>query len=149
MVFNSLTFLIFFGIVLTLHYLPLSWTVKKLNLLTASYLFYAAWNPPFVLLLMLSAVADFVLANWMGGLVSAAARRALLCISLVLNLGLLGVFKYGNFLLDNFVALLHGLGIDRRIEDDVANPQDGKGRPGENREEQAHHQQATTSLVHD
>ena len=52
MVFNSLTFIVFFAIVLFLHNLPFPWSVKKLNLLVASYLFYAAWNPPFILLLM-------------------------------------------------------------------------------------------------
>jgi alginate O-acetyltransferase complex protein AlgI len=46
MVFNSLTFVVFFACVLVLHSLPLSWTTKKINLLIASYLFYAAWNPP-------------------------------------------------------------------------------------------------------
>jgi len=54
MVFNSYTFLIFFLTVLAMHYAPLSWPVKKFNLLWASYLFYAAWNPPFVVLLWLS-----------------------------------------------------------------------------------------------
>ena len=47
MVFNSLTFVVFFACVLVLHNLPLGWTTKKVNLLIASYLFYAAWNPPF------------------------------------------------------------------------------------------------------
>jgi hypothetical protein len=48
MVFNSLTFVVFFACVLGLHSLPLPWTTEKINLLIASYLFYAAWNPPFV-----------------------------------------------------------------------------------------------------
>ena len=47
MLFNSLTFVIFFACVLLLHNLPFSWRLKKFNLLWASYLFYAAWNPPF------------------------------------------------------------------------------------------------------
>ena len=51
MVFNSLTFVVFFACVLAIHSLPLPWTAKKINLLIASYLFYAAWNPPFVILL--------------------------------------------------------------------------------------------------
>jgi D-alanyl-lipoteichoic acid acyltransferase DltB (MBOAT superfamily) len=106
MVFNSLTFLVFFAIVLFLHSLPFPWTVKKINLLLASYLFYAAWNPPFVLLLILSAVVDFFLARWMGRIDRPSGRRALLCVSLLLNLGLLGYFKYGKFVLDNFVWLL-------------------------------------------
>ena len=51
MVFNSLTFMVFFALVLALHSMPFRWTTKKVNLLIASYLFYAAWNPPFVILL--------------------------------------------------------------------------------------------------
>jgi alginate O-acetyltransferase complex protein AlgI len=63
MEFNSLTFVLFFGAVLILHNLPFSWRVKKINLLWASYIFYAAWNPPFVLLLMLATVVDWFAAK--------------------------------------------------------------------------------------
>jgi alginate O-acetyltransferase complex protein AlgI len=110
-VFNSLTFAVFFTIVLILHSLPFRWTVKKFNLLVASYLFYAAWNPPFVLLLMISAAVDFFLAKWMDRTERASARKVYLITSLVLNLGLLGYFKYGSFLLDNFVRLAALVGI--------------------------------------
>ena len=48
MLFNSLTFVVFFAVVLALHHGPFSWRQKKIHLLLASYLFYAAWNPPFV-----------------------------------------------------------------------------------------------------
>lgn len=48
MVFNSLTFIVFFAVLLLLHRPPLSWTTEKVNLLLASYVFYAAWNPPFI-----------------------------------------------------------------------------------------------------
>ena len=65
MIFNSLGFLAFFAVVLVLHYMPLPWTVKKFNLLLASYFFYAAWNPPFALLLAFSTVVDWRLAKWM------------------------------------------------------------------------------------
>ena len=50
-----------------------AWTVKKVNLLIASYLFYAAWNPPFVILLWISTVVDWYAAQ---GLVKAAAASA-------------------------------------------------------------------------
>ena len=63
MLFNSLTFVVFFAVVLTLHYAPFSWRVKKSNLLIGSYIFYAAWNPPFVILLWISTVVDWVVAN--------------------------------------------------------------------------------------
>ena len=59
MVFNSLTFVVFFACVLVLHSLPLAWNTRKINLLVASYLFYAAWNPPFVVLLWISTVVDW------------------------------------------------------------------------------------------
>ncbi len=114
MVFNSLTFLLFFLIVLVLHHLPLRWSVKKFNLLLASYLFYAAWNPPFVILLWVSTLVDWFVARRMARAENRAARRGFLFLSLGVNLGLLGFFKYGNFALENFVLLLEGLGVAYR-----------------------------------
>ena len=111
MVFNSLTFVVFFACVLVMHNLPLSWTTKKVNLLLASYLFYAAWNPPFVILLWISTVIDWYAAQ---GLVKAkreSARHAWMLLSVVANLGMLAYFKYGGFLLDNFTALMQVLGV--------------------------------------
>ena len=112
MVFNSLVFVVFFACVLALHNLPLAWRTKKVNLLIASYLFYAAWNPPFVILLWIATVVDWYAAQ---GLVKAerpVARRAWMLLSVVANLGMLGYFKYGGFLLGNFQAAMAGFGID-------------------------------------
>ena len=105
MIFNSLTFLVFFAVVLALHYAPFfSWHQKKINLLVASYLFYAAWNPPFVILLWVSTVVDWWAAQWMVRSQTAVhTPQAWMIISVVVNLGMLGYFKYGEFLLDNFV----------------------------------------------
>ena len=111
MVFNSLIFLLFFGIVLAVHYSRARWSVKKAFLLIASYVFYGAWNPPFVLLLMLSTVLDWTLAARIAAADSLAKRRALLVVSLIVNLGLLAFFKYGSFLVENFVHLAGLLGI--------------------------------------
>jgi alginate O-acetyltransferase complex protein AlgI len=110
--FNSLTFIVFFALVLALHNAPLSWTTKKANLLIASYLFYAAWNPPFVVLLWISTVIDWHVAKKIFVEQAQNRRRMLLTISIVVNLGLLGYFKYGGFLLENFVTLAATLGID-------------------------------------
>ena len=117
MVFNSYSFAIFFAIVLALYSLPMGWSARKWVLVAASGVFYAAWNPPFLLLLILSAVVDYGLARWMGRLTNGAARRALLIVSLMLNLGMLGYFKYGGFLLDNFVLLMAAGGITYRPPD--------------------------------
>ncbi len=114
MLFNSLTFLIFFVVVMAAHRAPLSWTTKKLNLLLASYLFYAAWNPPFVLLIFLSTGVDWVVARRLARVGDLRARRGLLGLSLAVNLGMLGFFKYGSFLLENFVALLAAFGVSYR-----------------------------------
>ncbi|MDH3732960.1 MAG: MBOAT family protein [Gemmatimonadota bacterium] len=114
MVFNSLLFLAFFAIVLGVHSLPIPWRARKFNLLVASYLFYAAWNPPFVLLIWLSTIVDWWAAKWIERSDDARRRRAFLILSLCTNLGLLAFFKYGGFLLDNFVVLLGSLGIEYR-----------------------------------
>ncbi len=112
MVFDSLTFILFFIVVLILHNLPFSWRIKKFNLLIASYIFYAAWSPPFVILLWLATVIDWFVAQWMAKTEDDRKRKRILVISLVANLGMLGYFKYGNFLLANFVSLVKVLGID-------------------------------------
>ena len=112
MVFNSYTFIAFFVVMLILHNLPISWKAKKINLLIASYLFYAAWNPPFILLLWLSTVVDFFVGRALYTQPNIAKRRLLLVVSLIGNLGMLCFFKYGGFILENFVHLTNLLGID-------------------------------------
>jgi alginate O-acetyltransferase complex protein AlgI len=112
MVFNSLTFAVFFAIVLLLHSLPFSWRVKKINLLVASYLFYAAWNPPFIILLWISTVVDWWAANRIAHASNPWRRRAWMLTSVIANLGMLGWFKYGEFVLANFQALAATVGID-------------------------------------
>jgi alginate O-acetyltransferase complex protein AlgI len=111
MIFNSLTFIVFFAIVLAVWQLRLPWTSRKLFLLIASYLFYAAWNPPFVILLWTSTVVDWWAAQWMVRSERQATRRAWMLISIVVNLGMLGYFKYGDFLLQNFVTLAASVGV--------------------------------------
>lgn len=112
MVFNSYTFIVFFMVMLMLHYLPLSWKVKKVNLLLASYIFYAAWNPPFILLLWLSTVIDFFVGKALYTQQNVYKKKLLLVVSLIGNLGMLCFFKYGGFLLDNFVTLVNIIGWD-------------------------------------
>src|ERR1700749_1858578 len=112
MVFNSYIFILFFGIVLLLHNLPFSWKVKKINLLLASYIFYAAWNPPFILLLWLSTVVDYFVGKSLYTQTNKHKKRGLLVISLIGKLGMLCFFKYGGFLLENFVTVVNALGIN-------------------------------------
>jgi D-alanyl-lipoteichoic acid acyltransferase DltB (MBOAT superfamily) len=111
MLFNSYTFLMFFVVVLAGYYLTRSWKVRKGILLVASYVFYAAWNPPFVVLLWLSTVVDWLAAKGIHASVSPRRRRLLMAVSLMANFGLLGYFKYAGFMVDNFLLLARALGL--------------------------------------
>ena len=111
MLFNSLTFVVFFAVVVTAYWSMRSWTVRKNLLVTASYIFYGAWNPPFAALLFATTAMDF----WLGARIAKArgrhSRRVWLVASVCMNLSMLGFFKYGNFLLENFKWLMAQMGV--------------------------------------
>jgi alginate O-acetyltransferase complex protein AlgI len=111
LVFNSLTFVAFFTIVMAIYSLPFAWTGKKIFLLLASYVFYTAWNPPFVILLWISTVIDWIAAQQLVKAKNQLTRRAWMLISVVANLGMLSYFKFGQFLVDNFALLAGQFGI--------------------------------------
>jgi alginate O-acetyltransferase complex protein AlgI len=112
MLFNSYSFILFIAVVLILHYLRFPWKVKKINLLLASYIFYAVWSPPFVILLWLSTVVDYLVGKKLYAEENKIKRKILLITSLAVNLGMLGFFKYGGFLLENFITLTSLIGIE-------------------------------------
>lgn len=112
MQFNSLTFILFMLIVLGVHHSLRDWRHQKLHLLLASYLFYAAWNPPFVLLLLFSTIMDWFIAKGIATTPNLRRKRSLLLLSLFSNLGLLGYFKYGNFALESFIVFANQLGVN-------------------------------------
>ncbi|MEY2488390.1 MAG: alginate O-acetyltransferase complex protein AlgI [Verrucomicrobiota bacterium] len=111
MLFNSLTFVVFFTVVVTAYWSMRSWTTRKNLLVVASYIFYGAWNPPFAALLFTTTAMDF----WLGARIAKAkgrhARRVWLVASVCMNLSMLGFFKYGNFLLENFQWLMARIGV--------------------------------------
>jgi alginate O-acetyltransferase complex protein AlgI len=109
--FNSLTFVVFFVVVVGAYWALRSWEARKNLLLAASYLFYGAWNPPFALLLFATTALDFVLGARIAAATTPAARRRWMIASVTSNLSMLGFFKYGNFLLENFQWLLARGGI--------------------------------------
>jgi D-alanyl-lipoteichoic acid acyltransferase DltB (MBOAT superfamily) len=109
--FDSYTFLVFWLVVLALYRLPGSWSGQKNVLLAASYAFYAAWNPPFIVLLWISTGVDWHAARKMAVAASMRGRKAWLAVSLLTNLGLLAYFKYSDFVLDNLQQLLASFGL--------------------------------------
>lgn len=111
MVFNSLSFFIFFAILLSLYYLIPQWRFKKLTLLVSSYIFYGAFHLPFVFLLLLSTIVDWNAGNWIQRSSNRKIRSLCLSASLATNLGMLSFFKYGNFILENFTFFISKLGF--------------------------------------
>ncbi|MEQ8926722.1 MAG: MBOAT family O-acyltransferase [Fulvivirga sp.] len=101
MLFNSYTFIIFSTLIVTFYYSVEGWRIRKFILLMGSYLFYAAWNPPFVILLWISTLIDWSAARQIYRSHNNRNRVFWLAISLLTNLGLLAFFKYGNFVIDN------------------------------------------------
>jgi alginate O-acetyltransferase complex protein AlgI len=113
MLFNSLGFIVFLAIVLILYYSPIfNWTSKKRMLLISSYIFYGLWNPPLIILLWISTMVDWIAGNKLAIETRPGIRKGWLLLSMFVNLGFLGFFKYGNFLLENFTLLLNAVGID-------------------------------------
>lgn len=110
MLFDSPIFFIFLVAVVVAYWLlPL----KRQNgfLLLASYFFYGWWDWRFLCLMAGSTAVDYVIALRIARSDNENRRRGLLIFSLVLNLSLLGIFKYFNFFVDSFAACLHALGV--------------------------------------
>ena len=110
MLFNSFAFLLFFPIVIGGHFL-LPQRGRWAWLLTASYVFYAWWEPAYTLLIMASTLVDWTLALRMPS-TSASRKRVLLATSLVVNLGLLVSFKYYTLINTTFTGLMASWGVD-------------------------------------
>ncbi|MCL4110640.1 UNVERIFIED_CONTAM: hypothetical protein GTU68_057261 [Idotea baltica] len=116
MLFNSLVFALFLPIVFGVYW----WLggkkkgLAKQNvlLLLASYVFYGWWDLRFLALIFVSSLTDFLVGRAMGKLASRAQRRPLLFLSLAVNLGMLGFFKYYNFFAKSFADGLHQLGME-------------------------------------
>lgn len=113
MLFNSLSFIVFFIVVLVFYYSNfLNWKSKKRLLLLASYIFYGMWNPPLVILLWISTMIDWTAGKKLAIEENKNKRKFWLFLSMAVNLGFLGFFKYGDFLLENFTLILNSAGVD-------------------------------------
>src|SRR6185369_9550249 len=112
MPFNTLSFLLFFAVAFIGYQVAYSWKVKKAALLFFSQIFYAAWNPPFVVLLWITTFLNWRLADLISHELSETRRRTYFLLSVTVTLSLLGYFKYAGFALDQFTAVLALLGVD-------------------------------------
>lgn len=111
MLFNSLHFLAFFPIVCVIYFLLPSLKSRNIFLLVASYYFYMNWEPIYALLLLSSTLITYLAALGIAKYPEKNKKRLYLIGSLVLNLGMLFLFKYYNFAAENLALLLSKLGI--------------------------------------
>lgn len=115
MVFTQFGFFIFLAVVFCVHWSLQRNDHRKLFLLVASYFFYGLWDWRFLSLILISTLMDYILGIKMEDQKNQGARKRLLVISLVGNLGILFAFKYFNFFIDSAVVFLGWMGIQPNI----------------------------------
>ena len=113
MLFNSLTFAIFFPIVFLLYWFVFNKSLKLQNffLIICSYFFYGFWDWRFVFLLAFSTALDFFSGLQIAKASTKVRKRFWLILSVGVNLGFLGFFKYYNFFIESFAELLTNVGF--------------------------------------
>ncbi len=112
MLFNSLEFLLFLPIVFCLYWFVFNKSLKWQNvlLLVSSYVFYGWWDWRFLFLLVFSTGLDFYTGLKIYGAQTINTKKIWLWISIVINLGFLGFFKYYNFFVESWVAAFDRIG---------------------------------------
>ncbi len=116
MLFNSLDFALFLPVVFLLYWFAANKNLKVQNLLivAASYVFYGWWDWRFLSLILISTLADYVIGIALSKEDKPAKRKLFLWASILVNLGLLGFFKYYNFFLENFISAFSFFGAEIR-----------------------------------
>ena len=106
MLFNSIDFAVFLPLTFGIYWFLTNknLTLQNVFILTASYVFYGWWDYRFLSLIIFSTITDFFVGKMLSKEENRNRRKLLLWISISVNLGLLGFFKYYNFFLDNFIV---------------------------------------------
>ena len=113
MLFNSFEFAIFLPVVFIIYWFLLKDKLRMQNLflVIASYLFYGWWDWRFLSLIIISSFVDYYLGILLSKNVEQSKRKSLLLISIIINLGFLGFFKYYNFFVDSFIDAFSLFGV--------------------------------------
>ena len=113
MLFNSIDFAVFLPVVFIFYWFFTNNNIRLQNLLivAASYIFYGWWDWRFLSLIFFSTVVDYSMGILLSKEDSGTRRKIYLWVSILINIGLLGFFKYYNFFLDNFISAFRLFGI--------------------------------------
>lgn len=118
MLFNSIDFAIFLPVVFLLYWFVTNQNLKAQNLLVvlASYVFYGWWDWRFLSLILISTMVDYFVGLGLLKQKKPQKRKLLLWLSILVNLGFLGFFKYYNFFLENFIEAFSILGYKMKAD---------------------------------
>lgn len=106
MVFSSFTFLfIFLPLVLLTYFLAKKRQLRNIVLLVFSLIFYAWGEPVYVLLMLLSIIVNYFIALKIER--RKKGRKKWMIMDVIFNLGIIGFFKYGNFIIQNINSIFH------------------------------------------
>jgi alginate O-acetyltransferase complex protein AlgI len=113
MLFNSIEFLLFLPTVFLLYWFVCNKNLKLQNFLivVVSYFFYGWWDWRFLFLIAFSSLLDYGIAYQLKSCDIQNIRKRYLCLSILVNISFLGVFKYFNFFIDSFVDAFSFFGI--------------------------------------
>jgi alginate O-acetyltransferase complex protein AlgI len=111
MVFSSIIFIFLFLPFFFLVYFVTPKKFKNIVILSGSIFFYMWGAPKFIFVILGTTLVDFFVVRWMDNAQTKAKRKALLCLSVAINLGLLVYFKYSNFFIENVNYLLGSIGV--------------------------------------
>ncbi len=114
MLFTQPEFLVFFLAVLIAARSIKQNTWRNVLLLVASYYFYAYWDIRFCGLLILSTIVDYCVARFLEETDDIRKRRWLLASSVIVNLGVLGFFKYFNFFIESAALIVQSMGLSAK-----------------------------------
>ena len=114
MLFNSIEFLLFLPATFIVYWFVLKRNLKAQNifLLGASYFFYGWWDYRFLALIGISTLIDYFIGLALGKEDHAKKRKLLVAISVTVNIGILGFFKYYNFFVDSWINAWADLGVE-------------------------------------
>jgi alginate O-acetyltransferase complex protein AlgI len=112
MLFNSIEFAIFFPIIFILYFLFFNKNIRYRNLfiICISYFFYAMWDWRFLSLIIISSIADYLIGFKIYESKDEKTRKGFLLLSVIINIGILGFFKYFNFFTDSLLSLFELFG---------------------------------------
>ena len=110
MLFNSIEFLLFFPIVALIYFI-IPKKIRCLWLLISSYYFYMCWNPKYVILILTSTFITYLCGIIINKNKNERKKKLSLLLGIIINVGILVIFKYANFLLNNLKTVLGMVGF--------------------------------------